>query len=135
MAKGSKTGGRDWKPGQSGNPRGAAAHDPNMKAVRALTREQVAEVGALVLSGNVDDLRKIIGDPKNGIQPDPTATPLKIWFATVALKGISKGDMFTFNAMLDRIIGKSKESIDLSNSDGSMKPTFIFETVVNAKKD
>lgn len=127
MAKGKKTGGRDWVKGQVPNPIGARAHDPQKKALRKLTHAQVAEVASLILDGDIDALNEVV--------KDKTSTPLKIWLASVAMKGIQKGDMATLSMLLDRVVGKVKEKVDLSNDDGSMKPTFIFETVPRGTKD
>lgn len=118
MAKGKKTGGKDWVKGQVANPRGGGAHDPDKKIIRRLTQVQVAEVGSLILDGNLDELRRIIGDPKEGVPPAADASPLKIWFATVALKGISKGDMHSLSIFLDRVVGKVKDKIELSGQNG-----------------
>lgn len=118
MAKGKKTGGRDWVRGQVPNPRGAAAHSPEKKAMRRLTQAQVAEVATMILNGKIDDLIKIVGSQKDKIPPDPDASPLKIWFATVALKAISKGDMSSLDIFLNRTVGKVKDKIELSGEDG-----------------
>lgn len=127
MAKGKKTGGRDWKPGESGNPDGLKPMSTEARIFKRMTQAQVAELGTEILSGNVDALRKVV---KN-----PTSTPLQVWFATSVLKGIAKGDVFALDKFLERVVGKVKDKIDLSSSDGSMKPTFVFKTVVNGNRD
>lgn len=118
MARGKKTGGKDFAVGNNANPIGGGAQDPNKRALRRMTQAQVAEVAATILSGTPEDLMRIVGDKDKGIPPDPTATPLKIWFARVALKGIGKGDMSSLDVLLNRTIGRVKEKIELTGEDG-----------------
>lgn len=127
MARGKKTGGRDFKPGQVANPLGAGAGDPVMKAIRRLTHAQLAEVGCLIIEQNPEKLKDIM--------KDPASTSIKVWFAAICLKGIQKGDAHAMDVLMNRIVGKVKEKVDLTSSDGSMTPTFIFETKTSGKKD
>lgn len=102
--------GKRFVKGQSGNPKGAAAHNPEVKLIRKLTHADVAEIGALILTGDMPALLKIKDDPKT--------TPLKMWIAAVAIKGISRGDASALNALLDRIAGKVKDQVHHIISDG-----------------
>ncbi len=99
--------GRRFQPGQSGNPKGGAAHNADMKRLRILTKGEVAEIGTMILEGNREALQ--------AIAQDNSASALKIWFASVAVKAINKGDMHALDIMLNRIIGKVKEEIDFTN--------------------
>lgn len=99
--------GKRFKPGQSGNPRGAAAHNQDMKRLRILTKGEVAEVGTMILEGNRDALQAVL--------TDTSVSTLKLWFASVALKAINKGDMNSLDVLLNRIIGKVKDEIDFTN--------------------
>lgn len=100
---GVKTGGRDWKPGQSGNPERKGLSDPAATKIRQLTRAQIAEIGTVVLDGSLEDLNKIVTDPK--------ASALRVWIATIIVDGIKQGDVVKLNALLDRIAGKVKQEI------------------------
>lgn len=78
----------------------------DVKRIRKLTNDEIKEVGSLLLSGKESDLELLAKD---------IDTPmLKKWIASVALKGKSNGDMQTLNALLDRLIGKVKEEIDVN---------------------
>jgi len=92
-----------FKPGNKANPKGAGAHDPEVKKIRRLTREQVVEVGSLVLEKNQVELKKIW---KSKREPS-----LKCWFAGVAYMAIVTGNSTHYNALLDRVIGKVKDEI------------------------
>jgi hypothetical protein len=93
--------GKRFVKGQVPNPRGAGAHNKEVKALRRLTHEAVAEVGSLILEGNKEELEKVV---KN-----PDASALKVWMSGVALDGIKYRNVSTLNALLDRIVGKPKE--------------------------
>lgn len=93
-----------FKKGQSGNPLGAKLHSAELKAIKKLTQDEVAMVGQLILDRNLIELMEI----KN----DKSASVLKVWFAAIAVKAITKGDASALDTILNRIIGKTKETID-----------------------
>ena len=108
MAKGKKTGGRDFKKGSSGNPRGGAAHNQELKAVRRMSQTDVAEVGRLILEGNLGKLQ--------AVKDDHDASVLKVWFCSVAIKAISRGDAHALSVILDRIVGKVPAEMNLTGT-------------------
>lgn len=110
--------GRRFKPGQSGNPSGAAAHNKEIKAIRRMTKEDVAEIGALILGGNLEKLK--------AIKEDTQASVLKVWFASVAVKAIVKGDPAALNTILNRIIGKVPEELQHSGGVTGMSPVIVL---------
>lgn len=85
------------------NPIGANAHDPKLRAVRKLTRSELADVGALMVKGDVDALTKIRNDPKE--------TALRAIIASVCLRALNDGDMRAFDVLLNRLIGKVKDEV------------------------
>lgn len=95
-----------FKPGQSGNPNGSRAHDPEKQAIKKLTQAELSEIANLVLKGDVEELRELKDNDKE--------TVLKRMVASVAIRIISKGDMFAFDTLLDRLIGKVKKQVDVS---------------------
>lgn len=111
--KGIKTGGRDFKPGQSGNPLGARLHNPALKAVRRLTQIEIEEVGALVLDGDLERLQAIM--------KDTTASALKVLIASCMIKAISKGDASAMNVILDRMVGRVKQVVQVDMSESAKK--------------
>lgn len=100
--------GRPFQKGQSGNPEGARAHNQDLKKLRRLTREQVVEIGSLVLEKKVSELRRIARSKK--------APSLQAWFAAVAYRAIMTGDATHYDRLLDRIIGKVKDEIKFEGS-------------------
>lgn len=77
--------------------------------VRRLASPEVAEIGSLILEQNVHALKAIIDDAKG---PDGKGNPkskhsaLKVWMATIAMRGITKGDPYAMDAILNRVVGK-----------------------------
>ena len=108
MAKGKKTGGRDIKKGDVLNPRGAASHNPDLKAVRRMTHDDVSEVGQLIVEGNIEKLKSA--------KDDPSSSVLKVWFCSVAIKAIDRGDAGALSVLLDRIVGKVKEKVEVTSN-------------------
>lgn len=125
MAKGKKTGGRDFKPGHSGNRRGAAAHNAEVKRIRRMTHEEVAEIGSLILDGNLEKLMEV--------KVDRQASVLKIWMASVVVKSINKGDAHALDVLLNRITGKVKENIELTGSRGG--PIELYMSMSPAQRE
>lgn len=107
-----------FKPGQSGNPAGQQKHNPEIKALRRMTHAEIAEVGSLIVAGDVPTLKHIV---KSSIGKDSESkehSVLKVWFASCALKAISKGDSNSLNVLLDRIVGKVKTEIEMTGAGG-----------------
>lgn len=99
-----------FKKGQSGNPAGAAAHNPEIKKLKALTESELVEVGTLVVKGDVDNLRAIVKDPKS--------TAISAMMASVAIRAIAKGDSKALETLLCRLIGKVPDKVHVSGANG-----------------
>ncbi len=108
MAKGKKSGGKDFKPGVSGNENGRPPLDPAVKQFKKLTQDIIDEVGFLVLDGDKVGLAKIIADPQ--------ASTLKRWIAQVAETGIKLGDMDSLDKLLNRLLGKAPQKLEHSGT-------------------
>lgn len=102
--------GQRFKKGQSGNPKGSSAKAKLVGKINRLTAEQVAEVGSLILSNDREALKRLGNDPK--------ASVLQVWMAGLIVNSMTKGESKTFTAILDRVCGRSKETVELSGRDG-----------------
>lgn len=102
-----------WKPGQSGNPNGARAHNKELKRLRNLTTEQVIELGSFLLDHNIIELQAIVNDAVNN--PDSEHTSLKIWIAKIVLTAGKKGDAKALDLLLNRIIGKVPDKLNIGD--------------------
>ena len=103
--------GRPIQKGQVLNPLGGRAHNPELKLLRRMSNAEIAQIGTLVLDGNVDGLKALVQDKNSSV--------LRVWMSTVALKAIQKGDAHALSIILDRIAGKPKEFIELSGGTNS----------------
>lgn len=99
-----------FKKGQSGNPGGVPA-DPVLKAIKRMTAHEVAEIGTLLLEGNLAALEKAAKAPDSSV--------LKVMLASVAAKAIKKGDHTALDTLLNRFIGKVPNPVELTGSGGS----------------
>lgn len=110
MAKGKKTGGRSFKPGNKANPKGGGALSPKIRAIRKITNEHIEEVADVILDGNLDKLKGLLGNPDSSV--------LKVWLAKAAAEGIRKGDIYPLDLILNRVIGKPKDKVEVTGKDG-----------------
>lgn len=97
--------GRPIQKGQVLNPRGAGAHDPGLKAARKLSREQVAELGSLLLDKSYEELELMAADKKN---------KGTIYFILRQMMSAGKGSGKAFDRIFDRIVGKVQDDIKVS---------------------
>lgn len=93
-----------------------------------MTNQEIAEVGTLILSADLDKLR--------AISQDKSASVLKVWIASVAVKAISRGDAPALSIILDRIAGKPKEFVEHSgkvDSDVSARIAAVSDAELKAR--
>lgn len=110
MAKGKKTGGRNFAKGQVSNPLGGAALSPQVRAIRKITLDHIEEVADLILDGNLQKLKDLAGNPDTSV--------LKVWLAKAAAEGIRKGDLHSLESILNRVLGKPKERHEVTGREG-----------------
>lgn len=100
-----KHGGKNFLPGNCANPLGGRAHSPELRAARKLTNAQLYDVAEMVVSGNLKALETIVRDPESSV--------LKVWIAKAAAKGIKDGNLGPLEIILNRVLGKPKETVDI----------------------
>ncbi len=116
-----------WKKGESGNPKG---RPPDMlgKKMRQLTAEEFAEIANLIIKGSIEELR--------AIARDDSQSALRVMIAAVAVKTISKGDMHALDILLNRLVGRVKEQVEISGKDGGPQViAYIPDNGKTAPKD
>lgn len=94
------------KPGQCLNPKGRAAGTSG--AVRALTREQIAEVGAILLKGTEEDLEAWCEREE--------VPMLHKFMARVLRKGANRGDTYALEKFLEQAAGKIPQDVKVQLS-------------------
>lgn len=111
MAKGKKTGGKDFVPGdeRAGRPK----KPEELKKLERVTKTEVMAKLAQFLKMNIDELQVILEDKSLPV--------LDHWVGRVALMGIKNGDEKRLNFLFDRLIGKVTDKIEHTLP----KPTII----------
>ncbi len=108
MAKGRKTGGRDWKPGQSGHAGYKLPED--IKAFRKLSRIEFEKLLSEFLFMNKSEVIQIATNPESNT--------LKILLASIISKAIKEGDHKRMDFLLDRLIGTVAQTVRHTGGDG-----------------
>lgn len=96
---------KPYKKGQSGNPQGARLHNPEIRRLKNLTEEELLEVGTFIVKSEIGKLKELI--------KDPSTSALKAMVAGLAIKTITRGDSSAFDALMNRLLGKVKENLNL----------------------
>lgn len=119
MAKGKKTGGRNFV---KGDPRiqggGAPALPAEIKEIRALSKEEFIIRFEKYCFKTVDDLK--------ALQRDGTLEALDAVFIRALLRSISTGDYRFIQECVDRIIGRPRQVFEHSGRDGAPIKTVNF---------
>lgn len=113
-----------FKKGQSGNPHGGRKHDPELKAVKNLTKKELVEIGNMIIK---NDYSKILELSKNDNTP-----ALKRALASVIVKIAERGDMTALDVLLNRLIGKVKDEI-LHQGDIMAPPQIVLTMPDNGR--
>jgi hypothetical protein len=106
MAKGKKTGGRNFKKGQSGNPAGRPGLPRDLRKISKLTPAIVRAVIAKISMLNKKNILEIIESEETSM--------IEASIATIYLKAVDQGDYTRMNFLLERSIGKVKEEMDIN---------------------
>ena len=125
MASGKKTGGKDFQPGQSGNPKGRPPLPDDLKRARALLKEDFERCAHQLLQMTHQQLDELL--------KDKTSNLLQLMVAGIMGKAISQGDQVRLNFLLDRIIGPLPKSVELSAPGGErLFPEFSDDDLTEA---
>jgi hypothetical protein len=79
-----------------------------MKALIALSKSELIEIGNLVVKSDVKTLREIIDDENS--------SSIHAMVARLAIRVIDYGDPSAFDALLNRLIGKVKDEVHQTNT-------------------
>ena len=116
MAIGKKTGGRDFKPGNPGRPKGT----PSLpKRIKEMNRAKIESLLRKYLSMTFEELGETAKDKKT--------SAIDLMIIKIITESIKKGDQTRLNFILDRMIGRVTDKLDVSSSDGSMSPQLTDE--------
>jgi len=108
--KRAKSGGRDFKKGQSGNPKGRPVEAPEIKALKAVTNEHIKEIVELLLNNNIAKLTEL--------SESTTEPMLTVLYARGILYAYENSDLSSIESTLNRVAGKPKENINHTGTIG-----------------
>lgn len=97
-----------FKPGQSGNPKGRPPLNPIQRALKNLTVETYRDVIQAVCTGNLDNLKAMVDDPK--------ISALQVGVARAFLKAMQAGDYAVIERIAERIVGKIPDELKVSST-------------------
>lgn len=101
--KGRKTGGRDWKPGQTGNPSGRPKYPADVKEARVMNLAEASRILNKYAYSTVEEIKAAALDPQ---------TPaIEMMILKVIVECTKTGDHHRLNFLFDRLIGKVTEKI------------------------
>lgn len=115
MAKGIKTGGRNFQKGVSGNPNGRPKLPPEIKQIQKMSPTFVRAMINKLSRMTKDELATHLKDPKTPV--------LEVTLGSIYAKAIKDGDYMRLNFLLDRTIGKVKDEVDIS-----LTPQITYKT-------
>jgi len=104
-----------FKPGHKGGP--GRPPDKLGRELRQLTQDEFRDIATMVLRGDLDEVEEIADDRTQPI--------LKAMIARSIMTAYHKGDFYQFDAILNRIIGRVSQTVNVST------PTAPF---IDAKK-
>lgn len=99
------------QPGETRNPAGSSAKARAMAKVRRLSSDQLAELTSMLLLSSRADLQKLLKDGKSNF--------LQEWTAKLLAQSFNKGDVAIYRAVLDRVVGKPKETVAVGGDEAA----------------
>jgi len=130
MAKGKKTGGKNFIKGQSGNPNGRPKVPEDLKTIQSLSPSLMSKLINKYMAMNREQIIVKVKDPR---------TPMiETTIASILVKATQSGDYTRLNFLLDRSIGKVKDEIDVRSSHTIYTTSFrpdgsLVQDIMNAE--
>lgn len=97
---------KPFKPGQSGNPGGRPKLPEDVREARTFNKIECERVLNKFLTWPLEDLAAFVSDKKSPV--------LEALVARILLEGVKRGDHVRLEWVMQRLIGKVKEEIDLT---------------------
>ena len=113
-----------WNKGESGNPNGRPRKWISQLKESGYKQSEINDCILVMLSMTLDELAEVYKNPKATIMEKTVANALK--------KSLEKGSLYSIDTLLNRAVGKPKESIDHTTNGEALKE--IQVTIVNADK-
>lgn len=98
MAKGKKTGGRNFKPGQSGNPNGRPRTPPEQKALRRFNRSYLEE--------RLNELLMLPPTTLAALKQNRATPMIDLMIIATIERAVESGDYHRVSFLIEQLIGK-----------------------------
>ena len=108
MAKGKKTGGRDWSKTNQPKVRGKKALPADLRKARELTKANLEGLLNKYLWMTKNELESILS------KQNPDVPMIEMMIGSIVHKALVEGDPKRFDFILNRTIGKVADKIDLN---------------------
>jgi len=99
------------KKGEVRNPLGGKTHNSLEVKLKRLTNEELAEIGGILLRGDVEGLRKMSKAQKG-------VPVIKAWTAKIIITSYDKGDHGPWETVLNRFAGRIPQPIQHTGANG-----------------
>ena len=119
--------GRDFQPGQSGNPAGRRPDPPELKAIKKMSKGEFDLMMHKFMHLTQIELGKIISDP-NSKAPEAI-------LASIAAQAIKQGDPGRFTYFSDRLFGKVKDEINVTHDFSNMTDQELAQEIEKTLKE
>jgi hypothetical protein len=110
------------KKGEVRNPNGGRAHNGLKAQLKKLTTKELSDMIELVMTKPVSELQKIAMNPNE--------ISLKVGIASAMVRMINKGDFETLEKMLQRVVGKVKDEVDLNHNGIPQAPPAVMHVYI-----
>jgi len=119
-----KTPGSGFVPGVSGNPNGRPKQPPEIRAIKSLSPEYVKKIISKFSQMSKEEMGTFLR-----LGPDDPGGPnmMEIMIGSIVAKAAQDGDYTRLNFLLDRSIGRVKETIDVS-----LAPRINYQSTMEA---
>lgn len=114
-----------WKKGESGNPNGRPRKWISELKESGYKSSEVNDCILVMLSMTIEELADVYKNPKSTILEKTVANALK--------RSLEKGSLYSIDTLLNRAIGKPKESIDHTTNGETMRD--IKVTIINGSNE
>ena len=121
MARGTKTGGKDFTPGHNSPGPGRPKLIPEAVGLPRLDRENYGRMLNHAMHCKKEELAQTIADPEQPM--------IKKWLATIVARGTQMGDTKRLEDLLTRAIGPAPKQVEIGNID--QKPFKISAELEN----
>lgn len=117
--------GRDFKPGQSGNPKGRPKDPPELKAIKQMTRGEFSLLIHKLIGLKPEDLKDFKG------------TVLEMAMASAVQAAIKHGDFSKMQSFIERLFGKVPDVVNSTVETKTVNKSLseLYKELEEAMKD